>query len=97
MGLKASLSKPFARAAMVELRMRSAQPGVAQIKQLNEILKFAEKTSFGKDHNLREGMSLESFQSMFSKHNNLSNLIMHLERRNQLGHPKALWPGRAKT
>ena len=62
MGLKASLSKPFARAAMVELRMRSAQPGVAQIKQLNEILKFAEKTSFGKDHNLREGMSLESFQ-----------------------------------
>ena len=59
MGLKASLSKPFARAAMVELRMRSAQPGVAQIKQLNEILKFAEKTSFGKDHNLREGMSFD--------------------------------------
>ena len=62
MGLKASLSKPFARAAMVELRMRTSQPGVAQIKQLNEILKSAEKTSFGKDHNLKEGMSLESFQ-----------------------------------
>ena len=44
MGLKASLSKPFARAAMVELRMRSAQPGVAQIKQLNEILKSSENT-----------------------------------------------------
>ena len=42
--------------------MRSAQPGVAQLKQLNEILKSAEKTAFGKDHNLREGMSLESFQ-----------------------------------
>ena len=65
MGLKASLSKPFAKAAMVELRMRSAQPGVAQLKQLNEILKSAEKTAFGKDHNLREGMSLESFQKMY--------------------------------
>ena len=39
MGLKASLSKPFARAAMVELRTKSAQPANAQLKQLNEIQK----------------------------------------------------------
>ena len=48
MGLKASLSKPFARAAMVELRMRTSQPGVAQVKQLNEILKSAEKQHSGR-------------------------------------------------
>ena len=59
MGLKASLSKPFARAAMVELRTKSAQPANAQLKQLNEIVKTAEKTLFGKDHGLRDGMSIE--------------------------------------
>lgn len=92
MGLKASLSKPFARAAMVELRMRSAQPGVAQIKQLNEILKFAEKTSFGKDHNLREGMSLESFQKNVPVRD-YEGIKKYVDRAVK-GEENVLWPGK---
>ncbi|MBM56164.1 MAG: hypothetical protein CMB32_06375 [Euryarchaeota archaeon] len=92
MGLKASLSKPFARAAMVELRMRTAQPGVAQIKQLNEILKFAEKTSFGKDHNLREGMSLESFQKNVPVRD-YEGIKKYVDRAVK-GEENVLWPGK---
>ena len=91
MGLKASLSKPFARAAMVELRMRTAQPGVAQIKQLNEILKSAEKTAFGKDHNLREGMSLESFQKNVPIRD-YEGLKAYIEKAVK-GDKDVLWPG----
>lgn len=92
MGLKASLSKPFARAAMVELRMRTAQPGVAQIKQLNEILKSAEKTVFGKDHNLREGMSLESFQKNVPVRD-YEGLKAYIEKAVK-GDKDVLWPGK---
>lgn len=94
MGLKASLSKPFAKAAMVELRMRSAQPGVAQTKQLNEILKSAEKTAFGKDHNLREGMSLESFQKNVPVRD-YEGLKEYIERAVG-GEKDVLWPGLPK-
>ncbi len=92
MGLKASLSKPFARAAMVELRMRSAQPGVAQIKQLNEILKSSENTCFGKDHNLREGMSLESFQKNVPV-KGYEGLKKYINRAVK-GEENVLWPGK---
>ncbi len=92
MGLKASLSKPFARAAMVELRMRSAQPGVAQIKQLNEILKSSENTAFGKDHNLREGMSLESFQKNVPV-KGYEGLKKYINRAVK-GEENVLWPGK---
>jgi hypothetical protein len=91
MGLKASLSKPFARAAMVELKMRTAQPGVAQIKQLNEILKTAEKTKFGKDHNLREGMSIESFQKNVPVRD-YEGLKEYIDRAVG-GETNVLWPG----
>lgn len=94
MGLKASLSKPFAKAAMVELRMRSAQPGVAQVKQLNEIIKSAEKTAFGKDHNIREGMSLESFQKNVPVRN-YEGLKEYVERA-VAGESDVLWPGLPK-
>ena len=92
MGLKASLSKPFARAAMVELRMRTSQPGVAQVKQLNEILKSAEKTVFGKDHNLREGMSLESFQKNVPIRD-YEGLKEYIDRAVK-GEEDILWPGK---
>ena len=92
MGLKASLSKPFARAAMVELRMRTSQPGVAQVKQLNEILKSAEKTAFGKDHNLREGMSLESFQKNVPIRD-YEGLKEYVDRAVK-GEEDVLWPGK---
>ena len=92
MGLKASLSKPFARAAMVELRMRTAQPGVAQIKQLNEILKSSENTAFGKDHNLREGMSLASFQKNVPV-NGYEGIKKYINRAVK-GEENVLWPGK---
>lgn len=92
MGLKASLSKPFARAAMVELKMRTAQPGVAQIKQLNEILKSAENTAFGKDHNLREGMSLESFQKNVPV-KGYEGIKKYINRAVK-GEENILWPGK---
>ncbi|MBM71169.1 MAG: hypothetical protein CL847_00095 [Crocinitomicaceae bacterium] len=92
MGLKASLSKPFARAAMVELRMRTAQPGVAQIKQLNEILKSSENTAFGKDHNLREGMSLASFQKNIPV-NGYEGIKKYINRAVK-GEENVLWPGK---
>lgn len=79
---------------MVELRMRSAQPGVAQVKQLNEILKSAEKTAFGKDHNLREGMSLESFQKNVPVRD-YEGLKEYVERAVE-GESDVLWPGLPK-
>ena len=92
MGLKASLSKPFARAAMVELRMRTAQPGVAQIKQLNDILKSSENTAFGKDHNLREGMSLTSFQKNVPV-KGYEGIKKYINRAVK-GEENVLWPGK---
>jgi hypothetical protein len=76
---------------MVELRMKTAQPGVAQIKQLNEILKSAEKTAFGKDHNLREGMSVESYQNNVPVRD-YEGLKEYVERAVG-GEENVLWPG----
>ena len=91
MGLKASLSKPFARAAMVELRTKSAQPANAQLKQLNEIVKTAEKTSFGKDHGLRDGMSIEAYQRAVPV-NDYEGIKSYLERA-VAGEKNVVWPG----
>ena len=94
MGLKASLSKPFARAAMVELRTKSAQPANAQLKQLNEIVKTAEKTSFGKDHGLRDGMSIEAYQRAVPV-NDYEGIKSYLERA-VAGEKNVVWPGLPK-
>ena len=91
MGLKASLSKPFARAAMVELRTKSAQPANAQLKQLNEIVKTAENTSFGKDHGLRDGMSIEAYQRAVPV-NDYEGIKSYLERA-VAGEKNVVWPG----
>ena len=94
MGLKASLSKPFARAAMVELRTKSAQPANAQLKQLNEIVKTAEKTSFGNDHGLRDGMSIEAYQRAVPV-NDYEGIKSYLERA-VAGEKNVVWPGLPK-
>jgi hypothetical protein len=92
MGLKASLSKQFARAAMVELKIRSSQPVSVQLKQLNDIVKTAAKTAFGKDHGLRDGMSLESFQRAVPV-NDYEGLKSYLDRA-VAGESNVVWPGK---
>ena len=92
MGLKASLSKQFARAAMVELKIRSSQPVAVQLKQLNDIIKTAAKTSFGVDHGLRDGMSLESFQRSVPVCD-YEGMKGYLERAVD-GESDVLWPGK---
>ena len=92
MGLKASLSKQFARAAMVELTIRSSQPVSVQLKQLNDIVKTAAKTAFGKDHGLRDGMSLESFQRAVPV-NDYEGLKSYLDRA-VAGESNVVWPGK---
>ncbi|PCJ81720.1 MAG: hypothetical protein COA49_04210 [Bacteroidetes bacterium] len=94
MGLKASLSKPFARAAMVELKMKSANPVAAQLKQLNEIVKTAAKTAFGKDHGLKDGMTLEAFQRAVPVRD-YEGLKSYLERA-VAGESNVVWPGKPK-
>ena len=80
MGLKASLSKQFARAAMVELKIRSSQPVSVQLKQLNDIVKTAAKTAFGKDHGLRDGMSgnIASLQAAIAQSQSAEGIDVNL-------------------
>ena len=92
MGLKASLSKPFARAAMVELKMKSANPVASQLKQLNEIVKTGAKTSFGKDHGLKDGMTLEAYQRAVPVRD-YEGLKGYLERA-VAGEEDVVWPGK---
>ncbi len=77
---------------MVELNIRSSQPASVQLKQLNDIIKTAAKTSFGKDHGLRDGMSLESFQRSVPV-NEYEGLKSYLDW-DGAGEKNVTWPGK---
>ena len=77
---------------MVELKIRSSQPVAVQLKQLNDIIKTAAKTSFGVDHGLRDGMSLESFQRSVPVCD-YEGIKGYLERAVD-GESDVLWPGK---
>ena len=77
---------------MVELTIRSSQPVSVQLKQLNDIVKTAAKTAFGKDHGLRDGMSLESFQRAVPV-NDYEGIKSYLDRA-VAGESNVVWPGK---
>ena len=62
MGLKAALSKPFAKYIAGRIKAWSANPIETQNKVFRKLLKDAEKTAFGKDHRFDKIKNYEDFK-----------------------------------
>ena len=62
MGIKAALSKPFAKYIAKKIKTWSAKPLESQQKVFEELLQGAKKTAFGKDHHFDTIKSYEDFK-----------------------------------
>ena len=92
MGWKAALSLPLARWAMRRLRKDVAQPGDAQREVLASLLARGARTTFGRDHGLREGMSVAEFQARVPVRD-YEGLRGYMDRAVQ-GEEDVVWPGK---
>ena len=63
MGWKATLSLPLARWAMRRLRKSVSDPVIAQRDVLSALLAKGKATAFGRDHGLKDGLSVAEFQA----------------------------------
>ena len=62
MGIRSVLSKPFASLVIKEQKKWSSNPGKSQERVFRQIIKGAQNTVFGKDHNFRSIKSYEDFK-----------------------------------
>jgi hypothetical protein len=92
MGWKAALSLPVARWAMRRLRRSVARPAEAQAAVLRSLLAGAEKTAFGRDHDLRAGLTAAEFQERVPVRD-YEGLKGYVDRAVK-GEADVLWPGR---
>jgi hypothetical protein len=92
MGIKARLSKPFAKAVVRKIKKWSLRPIEAQAHVFNYLVKTAKNTSFGEDHKFEEIKSYADFK----KHvpiRDYEELRPYLDRI-ALGEPDVCWPGK---
>ncbi|MBV6655063.1 MAG: hypothetical protein KI786_14960, partial [Mameliella sp.] len=62
MGFKGFLLKPFAKKIARDIDRWSADAVGAQQKVFNQLLDKGQHTRFGRDHNLKSGMSYDAFR-----------------------------------
>ena len=62
MGIKAALSKPFAKYIAKKIKTWSSSPHESQHKVFTELIQGASHTAFGKDHNFNAIKSYEDFK-----------------------------------
>ena len=92
MSWKSVLSRPIARIVSAKEAKKAANARGAQRRLLQELLLRAESTAFGRDHGLREGMSLEEYQAAVPIRD-YEGLKPWVQRSVQ-GEPDVLWPGK---
>ena len=63
MSLKSLLSRPIARISAARETKKAGEPHARQSRLLQDLLKRAQNTAFGRDHGLQSGMTLEQFQA----------------------------------
>lgn len=91
MGIKAQLSKPFARAVVQNIRKWSAAPVEAQQKVFNELIEKGKRTAFGRDHRFAEIRHHQDFAANVPIQD-YEQLRPYVERALQ-GEQDVLWPG----
>jgi hypothetical protein len=92
MSWKSVLSRPIARIVSAKEAKKAADARGAQRRLLQELLLRAESTAFGRDHGLREGMSLEEYQAAVPIRD-YEGLKPWVQRSVQ-GESDVLWPGK---
>lgn len=92
MGIKAALSKPFAAFAVWQIDKWKKNAVAAQEKVFRSLIKKAQSTAFGKDHDFS---GIKSYQD-FKRHvpvRDYEDLKSYIERVVE-GEPNVLWPGK---
>ena len=91
MGWKATLSLPLARWAMRRLRKSVSDPVKAQWDVLSALLAKGKATAFGRDHDLKDGLSVAEFQARVPVRD-YEGLRGYMERAVK-GEEDVVWPG----
>lgn len=91
MGLKASLSLPFAKWVSKKNYKWAKKPGLTQQKTLRYLIKKAENTQFGKDHGFSNIRTYEDFKKAVPvrTYEDLKDYIEWVKK----GEKDVLWPG----
>jgi hypothetical protein len=92
MGLKASLSKPFAKLAVKNVRKWSKKPLETQEAVFLSLLAAARNTAFGKDHGFENIHNYEDFKKAVPV-NDYEGLRKYADRVKK-GEADVLWPGK---
>lgn len=92
MGLKAGLSKPFAKIAVKKTKKWSSKPIETQQKVFLSLLAAARNTAFGKDHGFENIHNYEDFKKAVSV-NDYEGLRSYADRV-KAGEEDVLWPGK---
>lgn len=92
MGLKASLSKPFAKLAVNKVKKWSEKPLETQEAVLLELVTSARNTAFGKDHGFENIYNYEDFKKAVPV-NDYEGLRSYADRVKK-GEEDVLWPGK---
>lgn len=92
MGLKAALSKPFARFVCWQINKWKSNSVAAQERVFKEIISQARQTSFGKDHNFSLINSYEDFKKNVPVRD--YELLTPYIERVKAGEENVLWPGK---
>ena len=92
MGLKASLSKPFAKMAVKKVKKWSENPFETQQKVFLSLIAAARNTAFGKDHGFENIHNYEDFKKAVSV-SDYEGLIQYADRVKK-GEADVLWPGK---
>ena len=92
MGWKATLSLPLARLAMWRLRKSVSHPVTAQQDVLSALLAKGQNTAFGRDHDLRDDLTVEAFQARVPVRD-YEGLRGYMDRAVK-GEEDVIWPGK---
>jgi hypothetical protein len=92
MGLKASLSKPFAKMAVKKVKKWSENPLETQRKVFLSLIAAARNTAFGKDHGFENIRNYEDFKKAVAV-SDYEGLRKYADRVKK-GEANVLWPGK---
>ena len=92
MGLKAALSKPFAKAVVKKNRQWIENPIESQLATFKSLIEQAKETSFGQDHDFQNIQTIKDFQSKV-KVQSYEGLKGYIDRMVE-GEEDVLWPGK---
>lgn len=92
MGIKASLSIPFAKIVVAKTKKWAKKPFETQEKVLKELIAKAEETEYGKDHGFSKIKTYEDFKKRVPI-NDYEGLKKYFERV-KAGENSILWPGK---